>query len=191
MRLEVRLSLRRMVALALLFSLCYCPLQAEGAALKLRVKEGDGASNRIKKGISRRLVVRAEDENGNPLRGAIIVFQLPENGAGGSFDSSQTGAFRTVETGDDGEAAAVFMPNDTTGAFRVKVHGSYEASSGIVEIRQANTKGSSRFVWALVGAGAAAGGLAASRGTGKGSTTTSTPPTPPTITAGTGTFGRP
>src|ERR1022692_334718 len=71
--------------LSLLLAL-WIPATAQVAPmLNLVVLEGEGATNNIRQRTAREPVVQVQDENHKPVAGAIIVFTLPSNGAGGAF----------------------------------------------------------------------------------------------------------
>ena len=169
-----------------------------GADVRLRVLQGEGRTNRIKKDLTSQITVVAEDEKGSPLSGVVVVFQLPVVGAGGAFESEQSRSVFSVVTDASGQASTVFRPNERPGSFRIRVRAAGETSAS-VDILQTNKKtGVPGFVWALVAGGAAGGAFAARGGSGGGSSTvtnnppgTSTQPSSTTITVGTGTFGRP
>ena len=74
-----------MRSLALLLAL-WIPAPAQVAPmLNLVVVEGEGQINNIKQRTAREPVVQAQDENHRPVAGAIVMFTLPSNGAGGTF----------------------------------------------------------------------------------------------------------
>ena len=83
---------KRLLSTALVYLLfwqtCGAMPQAQvGPQSKLRVVilEGNEAINDLGAGTAVEPVVRIEDESGQPLAGAMVVFTLPETGAGGVF----------------------------------------------------------------------------------------------------------
>src|SRR5260370_16891520 len=82
--------------------------------LNLVVLEGEGATNNIRQRTAREPVVQVEDENHKPVAGAIVVFTLPSNGAGGTFANGA----RTLTMVRDSKrhaAAPGFHPNPSNG----------------------------------------------------------------------------
>jgi len=111
---------------------------ADQRPLTVNVLEGEGAFNDIKKGVGKAPVVEVKDENGKAVENAKVVFQLPENGAGGAFlDGSRT----FVATSDKlGRAAApVIKPNKVEGQFAIVVTASKDGNTGHAQIRESNT----------------------------------------------------
>ena len=69
-----------------LFLAFWMPATAQVAPmLNLVVIEGEGAVNNIRQRTAREPIVQVEDENHRPVAGAVVVFMLPSNGAGGSL----------------------------------------------------------------------------------------------------------
>ncbi|MBI1789348.1 MAG: carboxypeptidase regulatory-like domain-containing protein [Acidobacteria bacterium] len=190
------------------------PMMPLGAAqqagkLKIAIIEGEGAINNIKQRIAREPIVEVQDENDRPVAGAVVVFTLPQRGAGGVFSNGSN--MMTAVTDEKGRAAARGLkPNSVSGEFEIAVSASYQGLAATARIRQVNSPtgagggagaagkaagggaGKIIAIVAVIG-GAAAGGLVASRG-GKSSTGSTTPPPPPpttTISPGTGTVGPP
>src|SRR5690349_21374702 len=64
-------------------------------------------------------VVEIRDENGLPLEGADVTFDLPPTGPSGAFAGAQL-TFKT-KTNYQGQASATFAPNMQTGRFTIKV----------------------------------------------------------------------
>src|ERR1039458_5924957 len=104
---EWRVPVRR---LSLLLAL-WVPATAQVAPmLNLVVLEGEGATNNIRQRTAREPIVQVQDENHKPVAGAIIVFTLPSNGAGGAFANGA----RTLSMVSDNQGQAVargFRPN--------------------------------------------------------------------------------
>jgi hypothetical protein len=173
-----------------------------GSQSKLRVVilEGSEAVNDIRAGTVVEPVVRIEDVNGQPLAGAMVVFTLPETGAGGVFaDGSKS---LIVHTDLKGLAAARgFQANKMEGPFEIRVDASFQGLTASAVISQTNvvpivvaaTKPPSSkrgLLFAIIGGVAAAAGvLAASAGGGNGGG--ATPPPATTVSAGSPTVGPP
>jgi hypothetical protein len=165
--------------------------------LRLVIVEGNEAVNDIGVGTAVEPVVRIEDERSQPLAGAMVVFTLPETGAGGVFaDGSKS---LIVHTDLKGLAAARGLrPNKTEGPFEIRVDASFQGLTASASISQTNVvpivvpaaKPPSKkgLLFAIIGGVAAAGILAASAGGGGGGTP---PPPPTTVSAGSPTVGPP
>ena len=182
--------------LVLLLAL-WIPATAQAAPmLNLVVVEGEGATNNIRQRTARAPVVQVEDENHKPVAGAIVVFTLPSNGAGGAFANGA----RTLSMVSDSKGQAVahgFRPNGLKGQFQIHVNASFQGLTAAVAITQTNAvltpSGATAsagvptkliVVLAVLGAAAAGGAYWA---THSGS---STPPAT-TIAAGVGSVGPP
>jgi hypothetical protein len=180
----------------------WLPVYSQAPALNLVVVEGEGQINNIRQRTAREPVVQVQDENHRPVAGAIVVFTLPSNGAGGSFAN---GAHTlTVTTDEQGQAVARgFQPNATKGQFRIHVNASQNGRTGSTDINQTNAMLtaagtvaaggiSGKLIALLAVAGAAVfGGVVYATQQG-GGTTPTTPAAPPvTIGAGSGTVGPP
>lgn len=145
--------------------------------LKIKVIEGEGAFNDAKKGRAQNPVVVVQNQNDEPVPGALVTFTLPSIGQGGAFDRNEK-TFSTT-TDQAGRAATVGLrANGIEGSFDIRVRASYQGTSASALIPQSNTSaissgGSSRKLLVLGVAGAVAGGvlgLVLSRGGGASST---------------------
>jgi len=167
--------------------------------LNLVVVEGEGATNNIRLRTAREPIVQVEDENHKPVAGAIVVFTLPSNGAGGTFANGA----RTLSMMSDSKGQAVargFHPNGLKGQFQIRVNASYQGQTSSTSINQTNVAiagaaaGSAlttKLIVILAVAGAAAAG-GAYWATHSGSPTpAAVAPSPITITAGAGSAAPP
>jgi hypothetical protein len=72
------------------------------------------------------------DENSRPVEGAIVTFQLPDKGPGGTFTDNQL--TKRVPTNPSGEALVTdFRPNDSPGDFQIRVTALYKDPQGNVK----------------------------------------------------------
>ena len=213
----VRNDILSPIALLLCFaflSLSARPLlgQAPPAPQQLQIVVLDSAAP----GTAGTPMVQVQDENHQPVRGALVVFTAP-SGPGEFTNGAHT---LTVVTNQQGRAMATgFRPNTPTGEFVLEVLATFAGQRAETTIRRTNVSatatpgeepgkepGTQKHIgkWiAIVGlvAGAAlVGGFAASRGGGGSSASSSVPSTGPgtpttpapagvTITPGTGTVG--
>jgi hypothetical protein len=175
---------------------------------------GEGVIHDIRQPTPTEVVVEVKNDNERPVEGAVVVFQLPSEGASGTFVE---GLLSTAITDQQGKVTVPGLrPNGVAGRWQIKVTVSHQGVTVSVTIHQINQepckpgfrlskttgvceKGGGSGKWialVAVGGGAAAGGvLAATRG-GKGGTTTGPGPTTPprpvtTVTVGTITVGSP
>ena len=136
--------------LSLLLAL-WIPATAQVAPmLNLVVLEGEGATNNIRQRTAREPIVQVQDENHKPVAGAIVVFTLPSNGAGGVFANGA----RTLSMVSDNQGQAVargFRPNGLKGQYQIRVNASYQGQTASTSINQTNA------VLTASGAAAAAG----------------------------------
>ena len=115
------------------------------------------------------------DDNGLPVEGAEVKFDLPPAGPGGSFPGQQFTA--TAKTNIQGQAAVSFVPNFEAGRFNIRVTATLGNRIGHVVITQTNSartssaeprSGPFRFAWwkvaVVAGAGATLGIILAKRG---------------------------
>ena len=173
--------------------------------LNLLVVEGEGAINNIRQRTARETIVQVEDENHKPVAGAVVVFTLPSQGAGGTFaGGAQT---LTVTTNAQGRAVAQGLRvNRVAGRWQMRINASSGGRTGTATVSQTNAVAAAAgagaagaaagisakvivIVVAVAGAAAAGGVVAATRGGGGNSATI--PAGPTTISAGPGTVGHP
>lgn len=188
-----RRALRLGVALAAAFSLAAQDVPAP--ALQIRILDGDEALNNIRQRTAREPIVQVEDENHKPVAGAVVLFSLPGNGAGGTFLNGSTTL--SVTTDARGQAVARGLrPNNVPGRFQIHVTATSDNRTGRATINQTNELGgaavtansTARWFAVAIAAGAVAGVAAAV------ATHHNAPPalaTPIQITPGTGTVGAP
>ena len=171
--------------------------QAPGLAplpdsLILYVLEGQNEVHDIRIPATAMPVVEVRDENGQPIEGADVTFEMPPMGPGGAFAGGQR-TFK-AKTNSQGQAAAVFTPNMQTGRFTIKVTAMSGSRTGHANILQTNAlragvaepkKGIFKFAWWKVGVLAGVGAVVAILVT-RGSSSSS-----PTLIPGTPTFGAP
>jgi hypothetical protein len=186
--------------LSLLLAL-WIPATAQVAPmLNLVVLEGEGATNNIRQRTAREPVVQVQDENHKPVAGAIVVFTLPSNGAGGAFAN---GAHTlSMVTDNQGQAVARgFRPNGLKGQYQIHVNATHQGQTASIDIKQTNAaltasaaaagvSGKLIAVLVVVGA-AAAGGIVYATHNGSGTPAAATIPAGTTIAAGAGTAGPP
>ena len=112
-----------------------CMAMAQIAVLQIRVLEGEGAVHPAGAHIARPLVAQVTDENGRPVAGAAVSFQLPAEGPSGVFSNG----LRTdlVLTDANGRAAIRSVQlNGTGGAFRIRITAVKEqARAGVVAVQ--------------------------------------------------------
>jgi hypothetical protein len=163
-------------------------------SLRILVLQGQGEVHDIHNHVTATPVIEVRDENGRPIEGADVTFELPAVGPGGLFAGQQT-TF-TTKTNAQGQAAATFQPNVLTGRFNIKVTATAGNRMGHETIRQSNSThpakaeseqhgGIFKFAWwkvaVIAGVGATVGVILATRG---GQNTV-------TLIPGTPTFGAP
>ena len=146
-----------------------------GESLKIFVLEGQGAIHSIRDRGAAMPVVEVRDDNGLPVEGAEVKFDLPPAGPGGSFPGPQFTA--TAKTNIQGQAAVSFGPNLEAARFNIRVTAPLGHRIGHVVITQTNSarrssaeprSGPFRFAWwkvaVVAGAGATLGIILAKRG---------------------------
>ena len=166
--------------------------------LSIVIVEGEGAVNNIRERVAREPIVQVEDENHKPVAGAVVVFLLPNLGAGASFADGANSL--TVTTDQNGRAVARGLrANNNTGNYSIRVRASYNGLSASANIGMSNATAAATAAAAgitgktiailLVAAAAAATGVAV--GVTRGGDGGSAPSPPVTVTPGTPTVGPP
>jgi hypothetical protein len=176
--------------------------QDTGLKLNLVIVEGDGAINNIRQRTAREPIVQVEDQNHKPIAGAIVVFTLPSQGAGGSFAGGQ----HTLSVVTDSQGRAVahgLKPNNVQGQYQIHVNASYNGQTANTTISQSNGAGAGSgaatsglstkviVILAVAAAAAAGGALYATHSGGGNNGTATIPAALITITPGTGAVGPP
>lgn len=169
------------------------------ASLQIVIVEGEGALNNIKQRVNRDPIVQVEDENHKPIAGAAVVFALPNQGPGGTFENGTNTL--TTTTNNQGQAVARGIRyNNQVGSMQMRITASFGGLTATAVMTQTNLLGTSsggggggsatKWLIILGIAGAvAAGVIVATQGGGSSPTP---PPVPTvTITPGTPTVGAP
>ncbi|MEW5977106.1 MAG: hypothetical protein AB1898_14995 [Acidobacteriota bacterium] len=166
--------------------------------LRILILEGEGAINNIRQRTAREPVVQVEDENRKPVAAAMVLFTLPDSGAGAVFPN---GAKTLIAyTDEKGQAKAQGLkPNGTAGPYQIAVVATANGLKATAVIHQSNVLAaavaaggiSAKLIAILaIAGGAAAAGAVAARG--GGNTPAPSPPTPTaTISAGNPSVGGP
>jgi hypothetical protein len=186
-----------------LYPMAY-PLQAQPVQPRIDVVVvgGEGAINKLRQPVSQDPSVRIEDQNHQPVTGAVVTFNVPLSGTTGEFENGRMNS--NVVTGADGLAVAKGLKtNDIPGRFQILITASYRGLTARSLINQTNQGvpgakahgGSGKLVAivAIIAAAAAGGAIAATRNKGSSSSSSSgpSPPAPIGITPGTGTIAHP
>jgi hypothetical protein len=154
---------------------------APPAMLRIRIVEGEGATNNMRQRTAREPIVQVVDENDRPVSGATVLFLLPDKGPGGVF-ADGTNQLKLV-TDEKGRATARgFTPNNEAGAFRIQVQASYLDRTAATVIHQANVAAtaaiSAKLLALLAIGGGAAATAALARGRGNEPSAPQQPPAP-------------
>jgi hypothetical protein len=173
------------------------PGEGEKPKLKIVILEGDGAINNLRQRVSREPVIQVVDENNKPVAGAMVMFTLPDYGAGASFANGAKTLL--AYTNAEGKAIATGLKaNAAAGKFSISVNASYHGSVASGSIAQSNAAAAAAgagagaaagtgisktliAVLAVVG-GAAAVGAAVALSHGNGGSASTTPPVGPSAT---------
>jgi len=175
--------------------------QTTPAGIEIVVVEGEGATSSVRQRVSQDPVVRVEDDDHQPVAGAVVTFALPVSGASGEFaNGSKT---LTLVTEKNGVAAAHGLKtNDIPGKLQIYVTASYrgqrarvlinqtvEAPPGVkVPTKEHTASSGGKWKWILLGIAAGGGAGAAVYFKSHNSTAA---PSPISISAGTIAFGSP
>ena len=176
--------------------------QQSPASLQIVIVEGEGALNNIKQRVTRDPIVQVEDENHKPIAGAAVVFTLPNQGPGGTFENGSNTL--TTTTNNLGQAVARGIRfNNQVGSMQMRITASFGGQTATAVMTQTNLIGASsggggggggsatKWLIILGVAGAVAAGVIVATHGGGSSPTTPPPPPTVTITPGTPTVGAP
>jgi hypothetical protein len=179
----------RVLCAAVIFCVLAVSTDAQTAAIKIVIQEGQGAINNIHEHRAKEPVVQVLHEDGEPIAGASVIFQLPDDGPGGAF--ADNAKMLSVQTDDKGQAIAHGLrPNTIAGKFQIRVTASFHGQTASALVSQINAEPAAAksntkllVILAIVGGAAAAGAAAALGHKGSTSSTTSigAVTTPPTI----------
>jgi hypothetical protein len=171
-----------------IFCVLAASADAQTEAIKIAVQEGEGAINNIQEHRAKEPVIQVQHENGEPVAGASVIFQLPDDGPGGIF--ADNAKMLSVQSDDKGQAIAHGLrPNAVAGKFQIRVTASFHGQTASALVSQINAepaaaKSNTRLfvILAIVGGAAAAGAAAALGHKGSSSSTSiGAVTTPPTI----------
>jgi len=180
------------------------PFQAQetpsGSQLRIVILEGEGAINNIRQRTAREPIVQVEDENRKPVAGAMVLFTLPDSGAGGVFPNGSKSLI--TYTDPKGQAKANGLkPNSIAGAYQITVNVTSQGLKASAVIGQTNVltaaavaggiSGKLLAIIAIAGGAAAAGAIAATSGGGNSPAAQPAPVPTATVTAGTPSVGGP
>lgn len=206
-------KLQRALCFVVLYAFATASLSAQATGrLTLDVREGGSLAHAPGTPAGATVAVRVTDERGQPVQGAVVVFQLPMSGAGATFPDDTR--FSTVFSAESGIARSPELrPNSIAGEFDIVVTASFrDAESATVTLkhsiegtaRNAGPAGRSKgggggkiiAIIAVIGGAAAGAALGLSGGGGGGTPAPGGPPinpgSPPTgITPGSPTIGAP
>jgi hypothetical protein len=159
----------RVLCASVIFCILATCADAQTAAIKIVIQEGQGAINNIQQHRAKEPVIQVLLEDGSPVVGASVIFQLPGDGPGAIF--ADNAKMLSVQTDDKGQAVAHGLrPNQVAGKFQIRVTASFHGQTASAIVSQINAEPAAAksntkliVILALVG-GAAAAGAAASLG---------------------------
>jgi hypothetical protein len=191
------------VAAAILLLLTAQPLPAQDqpppASLQITIVDGEEAINNIRQRTAREPIVQVEDENHKPIAGAVVIFVVPNDGAGASFVNGARSL--SVVTDSKGQAVAHGLrPNNVAGRYQIRVDASYRGVTARTTVNQVNAPGSASglglsakmliAIGIAAGVAAGTGAYLANRG-GNNTNTLSTATPVIVLTPGAGSVGAP
>lgn len=123
--------------ICLFFSAFLIPLFAQQAQLRIVMIQGEGALNNTGGRANRDVIVEVQGADARPVAGALVTFNLPLTGPGGTFPNGERAL--TVTSGADGRAtAAGIRPNGVTGPLQIRVSATYRDQTATAVIQQTN-----------------------------------------------------
>ncbi len=145
---------------------------AQDQGIQIKVLAGEAGINNINQNVVVEPIIEVQDSNGRPVAKATVTLRSPATGPSVTF----FGASRvsTLTTDDQGRVrAAGMLPNSEEGTFNIEVEAAYNNMTATTTITQTNAvapgdpkpkkKGIGWRLLAVIGAGAAAGIVAAAR----------------------------
>jgi hypothetical protein len=162
--------------------------------LRILILEGENVFHNPRLGYTAPLVIEVRDQNGFPIEGADVTFELPATGPGGYFPGQQLSY--STKTNYQGQAeAAGFQPKAENGRFQVRITVSYGSAKQTIVANQSVSdsmepgvvrRSSRKWLWiGLIGAVAAGVGVyLGTRGDNSSSSTPSVVLTPGPVTIG-------
>jgi len=121
-------------------------LRGQEPALHITVIAGEGGSHNINVVNQKGRVeptVQVEDAQGKPIPGASVVFALPNQGPGGTFENSSPTAIVTTDAKGRAIARGIRY-NRLTGPFTIRVTASYQGQTANATISQTTVSTSIR-----------------------------------------------
>ncbi|SRR5579871_4106935 len=97
-----------------------CVAMSQVAVLQINVLEGAGAAHQAGAHVSKPLTVQVTDENGLPVAGATVSFQLPAEGPGGTFANGLRTDLAITDSAGRATIHALLL-NHTEGQFRIRI----------------------------------------------------------------------
>jgi hypothetical protein len=145
--------------------------QSLPARINITIVEGEGVSTNVRQRVSQDPIVKIEDDDRQPVAGAVVVFALPVSGTSGEFfNGAKT---LTLVTDKSGLAAAHgIKTNEIPGKLQIYVTASYRTLRARALISQTvaaapgakttspelrTSKSGGKWKWALLGVAAAGG----------------------------------
>jgi hypothetical protein len=205
------------VSLWVILTLCMSGVVPEAAAqdtvskIEIEVMAGEGAAASAGQRVAVVPAVRIVDQNNRPVRGAVVLFNLPVSGTSGEFSNGAKNL--SALTDQNGTATATGLrANGVPGRLQILVTASYRGAnargfinqtvqgtgSATTQVSRGGGGGHGSAKWIVIIAvigGAAAGGAIAATHKGGGTSSSGSPtPSAPTsigITPGTGTVSPP
>jgi hypothetical protein len=205
------------VSLWVILTLCISGVVPEAAAqdtvskIEIEVMAGEGAAASAGQRVAVVPAVRIVDQNNRPVRGAVVLFNLPVSGTSGEFSNGAKNL--SALTDQNGTATATGLrANGVPGRLQILVTASYRGAnargfinqtvqgtgSATTQVSRGGGGGHGSAKWIVIIAvigGAAAGGAIAATHKGGGTSSSGSPtPSAPTsigITPGTGTVSPP
>src|ERR1700692_1007790 len=116
--------------------------QQAPTSLQIVIVEGEGSLNNIKQRVNRDPIVQVEDENHRPIPGAAVVFTLPNQGPGGTFENGSNTL--TTTTNNMGQAVARGIRfNNQVGSMQMRITASFGGQTATAVMTQTNLLGTS------------------------------------------------
>ena len=88
--------------------------------INITVLQGEGVVNLLPAAPATNITIRVSDNDGQPIKNAVAVFQMPESGPGATIDSDAL-TTKAVLTDGSGQAGVITHANSLPGAYQPRV----------------------------------------------------------------------
>ena len=115
-------------------------LRAQEPSIRVLIISGQDEIHNVNRKIQTQPQVEVQDQNRNAVQGAAVVFTLPQQGPGGTFENGSNTLTTTTDRQGRAIARGVRL-NKQLGPFSIRVTASHEGKTASATITQTNVSG--------------------------------------------------